>query len=196
MNTPMPLLDPLRVMLLVMDYEPAILANVPDSETLLSLMAGTLASARARGLPIGYVRIAFRDSDYAAIPETNLALKDAASSKALPEIAPETQIDAAIAPLPGDLVVRKTRVGAFSTTDLSRQLQDRKINTLILAGVATSGVVLSTLREAADLDYRIFVLEDLTRDRDQEVQETLIKKVFPRQAYVIQSSDLQSLLKT
>jgi nicotinamidase-related amidase len=66
-------------------------------------------------------------------------------------------------------VVRKTRVGAFSTTDLEQQLNDRGINTLILAGVSTSGVVLSTVREAADRDYHIYVLADASADRDAHV---------------------------
>jgi nicotinamidase-related amidase len=55
-------------------------------------------------------------------------------------------------------MVRKTCVGAFSATDLDQQLEDRAITTLILAGVNSSGVLLSTVREAADRDYRIYFL--------------------------------------
>jgi Isochorismatase family len=47
---------------------------------------------------------------------------------------------------------RKTRVGAMSTTDLDRQLRDRGIDTLVLAGISTSGVVLSTVVEATGRD--------------------------------------------
>jgi nicotinamidase-related amidase len=39
--------------------------------------------------------------------------------------APEATIHEAVSPEPGDLIVRKTRVGAFSTTDLDRQLRDQ-----------------------------------------------------------------------
>jgi len=55
---------------------------------------------------------------------------------------------------------------------------------LVLAGIATSGVVLSTLRQAADLDYRLTVLADGCLDADPEVHEVLLQKVFPRQAEV------------
>ena len=58
-----------------------------------------------------------------------------AASRRLHDEAPETAIHDAVAPEPGDLVVRKTRVGAFSTTDLDQQLRSRKIDTLILAGI-------------------------------------------------------------
>ena len=90
------------------------------------------------------------------------------------------EIDPRIAPAEGELVVRKKRVGAFSTTDLREQLDARGIDTLVLAGVATSGVVLSTVRDAADRDYRLVVLEDGCWDSDPEVHRVLTGKVFPR----------------
>ncbi len=58
-------------------------------------------------------------------------------------------------------------------------------NTLVLAGIATSGVVLSTLRQAADLDYGLVVLADGCLDPDPEVHRVLTEKVFPRQADVM-----------
>lgn len=45
-------------------------------------------------------------------------------------------------------------------------------------------VVLSTLRAAADLDFRLVVLRDCCVDRDPEVHRVLLDKVFPRQAEV------------
>jgi nicotinamidase-related amidase len=47
------------------------------------------------------------------------------------------------------------------------------------------GVVLSTVRAAADLDYRLVVLRDCCADGDSEVHRVLLDKVFPRQAEVI-----------
>jgi nicotinamidase-related amidase len=90
--------------------------------------------------------------------------------------------------------VRKTRVGPFSTTDLHDQLEARGIGTLILAGISTSGVVLSTVREGHDRDYRLIVLSDLTADREPDVHDFLISRIFPRQADVISSAELPGLL--
>jgi nicotinamidase-related amidase len=59
------------------------------------------------------------------------------------------------------------------------------IQHIVLTGIATSGVVLSTLREAADKDYRITVLADCCADGDEEVHRVLTTKVFPRQADVL-----------
>jgi nicotinamidase-related amidase len=55
----------------------------------------------------------------------------------------------------------------------------------VLTGIATSGVVLSTVREAADKDYRLTVLSDGCADLDPEVHSVLMGKVFPRQADVL-----------
>jgi len=69
------------------------------------------------------------------------------------------------------------------------------IQWLVLCGVATSGVVLSTLRQAADADYRIIVLRDCCGDLDAEVHACLMNKVFPRQATVLPSVDFTSALQ-
>jgi len=59
----------------------------------------------------------------------------------------------------------------------------------VLAGIATSGVVLSTLRQAADLDYRLTVLADGCLDADPDVHRMLVEKVFPRRAEVVSVAD-------
>jgi nicotinamidase-related amidase len=108
----------------------------------------------------------------------------------------QTAIHNDIAPLPSYIIVRKSRVGAFSTTVLDEQLKECKINTLALSGITTSGVVPSTIRDAADRDYHIYILEDTTADPDQEVHDLLMQKEIPRHGHVISSSDLSSLVET
>jgi nicotinamidase-related amidase len=194
MNETTPIINPKHTMLLVMDCQPAILRNLPGAEELLPRLVEAINVARSGGVRIGYVRVGFDDADYNAIPDTNKAFSGVAAGRRMHDEAPETAIHDAVAPEPGDLVVRKTRVGAFSTTDLDQQLRALNIDTLILAGVSTSGVVLSTVREAADRDYRVYVLEDGSFDREQDVHDILTRKVFPRQAYVISIADLSNLL--
>ena len=68
------------------------------------------------------------------------------------------------------------------------------VDTLILAGISTSGVVLSTVRDGADRDYALYVLSDATADRDATVHACLMEKVFPRQAEVISVAELEGIL--
>jgi nicotinamidase-related amidase len=92
------------------------------------------------------------------------------------------------------LLVRKTRFGAFSTTDLHAVFGDQSIDTLVIGGVTIAGVVLSTTREASDQDYRIFVLSDATADLDPKLHRVLIDEVLSQQADVITTADLNHLL--
>lgn len=81
-------------------------------------------------------------------------------------------------------MVTKRRVSAFTGSDLQVLLRALEVGTLVLTGIATSGVVLSTLRQAADLDYQLVVLSDGCLDAEPEVHRVLTEKIFPRQADV------------
>jgi nicotinamidase-related amidase len=177
-----------------MDYQPGIIGRLSDPEPLLARANEAIAAARQAGATVGYVRVALADEDYAKVPETNPTFHAAAAGRAMHHEDPQTAVDERVAPQPGDIIVRKKRVGAFSTTDLHDQLQARGVDTLVLAGISTSGVVLSTVRDAADRDYRLLVLEDASADPDAEVHALLTGKVFPRQAQVISTAQLAELL--
>jgi nicotinamidase-related amidase len=87
------------------------------------------------------------------------------------------------------VIVVKKRISAFAGSDLEVLLRANDIRHLVLCGIATSGVVLSTLREAGDKDFALTVLSDLCADTDSEVHRVLLEKVFPRQARVITAAE-------
>ena len=194
MSSPAPALDPERTALLVMDFQPGVLQRMPGLEPLLGRVRQAIADVRDHGGTIGYVRVAFTEEDWAAVPAANPIFARAAQDRTMHHEDPATAIHDSLAPQPGDIVVRKTRVGAMSTTDLDRQLRDRGIDTLVLAGISTSGVVLATVVEAADRDYRLYVLADGTEDPDEQTRDVLLGKVFPRRAQVIDTATLHTLL--
>ena len=167
-----------------MDLQPGILARMPDSDDFLAGLLRARQAAREAGMTVGYVRVAVTAEEAAAIPSRS---RFAGAAERLDASRPETQIDPRIAPAEGEIVVRKKRVGAFSTTDLQEQLVARGVDTLVLAGVATSGVVLSTVRDASDKDYRLVVLEDGCWDSDPEVHQVLTAKVFARGGVTVTS---------
>jgi nicotinamidase-related amidase len=190
-----PKLDPRRTALLVMDYQPGIIGRLDDPEALLARANEAIATMRAAGATIGYVRVGFTDADFDAMPEgAPMARVKRMPRESMHAESPSTQVDERVAPREGDIVVRKTRVGAFGTTDLDRQLRDRGIDTLVLAGISTSGVLLSTVCDGHDRDYRLFVLADASADPRADVHEALIEKVLPLQAEVIEVADLEGLL--
>jgi len=138
-------------------------------------------------LPI-YVRVAFKPG-YHELSPRNPSYSQITGSQKFIDGSKGAEIVEELAPQKGDIVLTKVRVSAFSTTNLATILRAQNINNIVLCGISTSGVILSTVREAADLDYTITVLSDVCQDRLQETHDVLIKNVFPRQATVITSKD-------
>jgi nicotinamidase-related amidase len=195
MTTPTaPALVPARTALLAMDFQNGIVPIVPEPEALLARVQGAIDAARAAGATVGHVRVAFTEDDWAAVPDRNASFSAVAAAKAMHHEDDATQIHPGITPQDGDIFVRKIRYGAASTTDLYAQLAERGIDTLVLAGISTSGVVLSTLMDAADRDFRLYVLSDGVADRDEEIHRVLVEKVFPTRARVIDTAELRTLL--
>jgi nicotinamidase-related amidase len=186
---------PSETALLLLDYQVGIVGMIPDSDALVARAATATATLRAAGSRIGYVRVAFTADDVRALPLRNkMAARVAAMGDMARADSPASAIDPRLAPSPKDIVVRKTRVGPFSTTDLDAQLRAAGVTTLVLAGISTSGVVISIVREAADLDYRLIVLRDACADPEADVHAYLIDRLISRQADVFDVADLTSLI--
>lgn len=193
--TDQPSLDPTRTALLVMDYQVGLVQLLPDAQALLERVDAAIADVRARGGHIGWVRVGFDDHEFDAIPPSSVMARMATPDRraVLHAEAPTSQIHDSLSPQPHDIIVRKTRVGAFTTTDLGEQLEASGVTTLILAGISTSGVVLSTVREAMDRDYQIIVLNDASADPDPDTHTFLTGTIFPRHTTVIDVDDLHEL---
>ena len=174
--------------LLIMDVQQGIVDRFAGDDGYLDRLATAIAAARAADVMVGYVTVAFRPG-YPEVSDRNKSFAAIAGSGRFTGADPGTHIPAAVAPAPGEAVVTKRRVSAFTGSDLEVLLRARRIEHLVLAGIATSGVVLSTLRQAADLDYRLTVLADGCLDADPEVHRVLLHKVFPRQAEVTTIAD-------
>jgi nicotinamidase-related amidase len=174
--------------LLVMDVQQGIVDSFADDEEYLPRLAAAAEAARAAGIAVIYVVIGFR-AGHPELSGRNKSFAAISGSSRFADGDPGSAIHPAVAPASGDLIVTKRRVSAFTGSDLEVVLRAGDIDHLVLTGIATSGVVLSTLRQAADLDYRLTVLADGCLDGDPEVHRVLTAKVFPRQADVVRVAD-------
>jgi nicotinamidase-related amidase len=158
--------------------------------------------AREKGIVVAHCRMAFNDTESANLPETNPLLAKLAND---PKFLASAHVDAEtsqfinkVAPQEGDIVFRKNRVGPFQgkdENDFEAILKERGIDTIIVGGIATGGAVLATVVQAADLDYRLVVLEDCCFDPDPELHRTLTDKIFKKRGTVINSPDLEGLIE-
>jgi nicotinamidase-related amidase len=185
-------IDPRASALVVLDIQKIILEgsagppSAAEKEAFLARNARLIASARAAGTRVIYVRNGFRRG-YPEVSGRNKSFASIRQTDRFPDDGDGSRIHPAVAPHADDVVITKHRVSAFFGTELDMILRANGIETLILAGIATSRVVLSTLRYAADADYGIIVAHDCCSDSDPDVHEMLIKKVFVRAATVVTS---------
>ena len=163
--------------LLIMDVQDAILGLLPDKDAYLAKVKAAVAVARRKQMRVIYVVVGFREG----APEASASQKQRAPQLINPQ--------PTITPVGDDIVVVKRRVSAFSGSDLEIVLRAQNIRHLVLAGISTSGVVLSTLREAADKDFGITVLSDVCADRNDDVHAFLCEKIFPNQAKVTTTAE-------
>jgi nicotinamidase-related amidase len=174
-----------------MDVQEGIVSRLAQTGDILKPIRNAIDIARTTAIPVIYVVVAFRPG----YPEISPSNKSFTASRQRQSSQSDTVIHSAVAPQPTDIVVTKRRVSAFSGSDLEVVLRAQGISHLVLSGITTSGVVLSTLREAADKDYQLTVLADCCFDGDEEVQRVLLSKVFPRQAEVLQTAEWRTTLK-
>ena len=178
--------------LLVMDMQIPILKNLPDAAGVINGVKIALTAAREKEMPVIYVRVGFRKN----LPEISANNKGFWTSRQrFSSFEPEEwmKIHPEVQPSENDIMVLKKRISAFTGSDLEVVLRSLNIQHLVLTGVATSGVVLSTIREAADKDYRLTVLSDACADGDDEVHRVLTTKVFPKQADVITADEWSNI---
>ena len=181
-------LDPAHTAVLAMDFQTDIISRLGDrGPAIVERAASLVAAARAAHAQVIYIVVGFRPGYPEVSPNNSNFATIAQSGKFTAP--PGADIAAAIAPAAGDVIVQKHRVGAFLGTDLDQILRAQRIETLVLAGLSTSGVVRSTTRYAADADYKLVIAADACADPDDEVHRVLIEKVLVRQATVCTTAD-------
>ena len=149
-------IDPAHTAVLSMDCQVGIVSiyTREAKDAFLVRVASVLNHARATGMTIIHIRVGFRPG-FPEVCSRNALFAAIKSSERHQQLfrEPLGAFPDAIAPRDNEIVITKHRISAFAGTDLAMILRANDIDTLVLYGIATSGVVLSTLNDAADADY-------------------------------------------
>lgn len=173
-----------KTALLIMDLQNGIVSRFIESEQVLLQSQKALAYAREHSIPVIFVRVGFSEG-YHEINPRNKTFAQIPKMGGMTTSDEATQIHPLVQPEENEPVVTKYRFSAFAGSRLEMILRAQEIDTLILSGISTSGVVLSTLLEAADKDFSLTVLKDACLDADPEVHRILTEKIFPHRANVM-----------
>lgn len=186
--------DKSRTALLVMDFQKNIVGRLPDAPALLERTQALLAAARAAGVRVLFVVVGFRPG-YPEVSARNATFSAATKSGAFVIDRPSDEIVPQLAPRADEPIVVKRRVSAFTGSDLEVLLRAGNIDTLIVSGISTGGVVLSTTRQAADLDFQLVVARDCCADPDAEAHRVLLERILSKQATVADSAEIIAALQ-
>lgn len=185
-----------RAAILTMDLQTAIVGiYTKDQPDFVGRVAGVLKGARDNGVRVIHVQVGFRPG----LPEVSTrnqlfgAIKTSLQWQQL-FAGSAGAIHPEVAPAGDEPVITKHRASAFWGTDLDMILRANEIDSLILLGIATGGVVLSTLLDASDADYKLAVVKDCCADQDPALHACLIEKVFPRRASVMTAQEIVALM--
>ncbi|WP_267657452.1 isochorismatase family protein [Escherichia coli] len=77
------------------------------------------------------------------------------------------------------------RASVFYGTALDADLRTRGVSTLVMAGISTTGVVLSSVAWASDADYDVRLVQDCCYDPDRDAHEALLRSGFGGRVQVV-----------
>lgn len=160
--------------------------NIPEA---IRRTEQVLAMARRRGWPVAYSRIVHADDGSDA---TIFSLK-VPGMLSLTEAAPASAIVRSLAPVPGELVVRKTVPSAFFGTGLVPWLTQKRVETLLIAGCTTSGCVRASVVDAMSYGLRPVVLADCVGDRALGPHEANLFDIAQKYGDVVPASEILDL---
>jgi len=189
-------LDMSKTAVLAMDYQKTILAmnSAVEERRVVEKAQAVIEGSRRVGIPVIHVVIQFREG----YPEVSSRNKMSSMLKQTGRLIighEGTAIHDELAPSEGDLVVARPRANAFYNSELQSILSAKRIDTLVLMGVATNWVVEATARHAADADYRLIVLQDCCAGITAEAHEFSITNILGAIAEVMTSEEFLTNLK-
>ena len=175
-------LEPSKTAVLTLDLQKGILAMGAGYDSVIPNAARIVALAREKNYMLTHVGLGFSEG-HPEVADWDTPFQKAKQNNLFVKGSPSAEFHDAIV-RPGDQIIYKQRIGAFSENHLNLTLRARGIENLVLCGISTSGIVLATVSRAFDLDFRLTVISDACFDADAEVHRVLMEKIFPKRAAV------------
>ncbi len=188
-------IDPRRTAVLALDFQMDNIAATPGvaEAKVLEHSARVMAAARARGVPVIHITASVR-ADYRDMPRASALWIKLRESRTLIAGTPGAEIHPLVKPAPDELVINKTCVNPFLTTNLAQALQNFDANTLVLLGLWTNYVVEATARHGADMGYSVIVVRDCCASNDADNHRFSMERILPTIATVASLDDVLAAL--
>ncbi len=175
-------LEPSKTAVLTLDLQKGILAMGDSYASVIPNATKIVDFSRKKNYQLIHVGLGFSEG-HPEVADLDTPFLKAKQNNLFVKGSPSAEFHGAIVH-PGDLIIYKQRIGAFSENHLNLTLRARGIENLVLFGISTSGIVLATVTRAFDLDFRLTIIHDACFDADAEVHDILMEKIFPKRGAV------------
>jgi len=195
-----PKIDARRTAVLVLDVQNDLVKITPCIrenrvlEHIASVVCSVVKAARRRKVPVIHITASVR-GDFLDIPRDNPLWDGLRKSRQLIFGTRGAAIHPKIRPLKSELVLNKTCVDPFLTTNLGQALQNHDVNTVVLTGLWTNWVVEATARHASDMGYRVFIPRECVASNNFENHDFAINRILPTICYVVGTADVLAAFK-
>lgn len=189
-------IDAKRTALLLLDVQKDLVDITPGlkKNRIMENMVDVLKTARRRKANVIHITASVR-ADFLDLPRDNPLWDGLRKKRQLIIGTRGAAIDPRVKPLKNELVLNKTCVDPFLTTNLDQALQNADVNTIILVGLWTNYVVEATARHASDMGYRVILVREACASNSIENHNFTINKILPTLCYVVDIKDVLAGLK-
>lgn len=189
-------IDPKRTAVLLCDVQMDLVGITPGLKRrrVLQNMAAVLERGRRKKASVIHITASVRP-DFLDLPKDNPLWDNLRKAKQLIIGTPGARIHPSVKPLKTELVLNKTCVDPFLTTNLGQALHNADVNTIVLMGLWTNWVIEATARHASDMGYRVFLVEDACGSNTEENHDFAVKNVLPTICYVVSAQDVIAAMK-
>ena len=185
-----PAIVPAQTALVVMHYQTDILALFPAvAPALLANTRKLCDAARAKGVSVYFANLRFSPG----YPEVSPLNRNGQGIKQL-GLFVDDRTSPELGQQPSEPLIVAHRASVFFGTDLQVRLLAHGVDSLIMVGIASTGVVLSSVAYASDADFRLYTVKDCCYDPDQVVHDHLFSTAFDSRTTVLSLADALLLL--
>lgn len=158
------------------------------SSAAVEVGSALLASARKHRVPVVHTAVHYRagaiDAGLFAKKVSALLLLADDQPGDLRELMPQ------VAPLPTEPLIIKQYASAFFGTSLASTLLALGVDTIVIAGVSTSGCIRASATDAMQHGFRPIVVRDACADRSAELHRSNLRDLDAKYADVVNSSEV------
>jgi len=154
-----------------------------DVDDVLEQTERLLEAFRERDLPRYFTTVAFEES----YGDAGMFVEKVPALKELRLGTDRVEVDDRIEPIDDERVILKKYASAFFGTDLQSELTTNRVDTLVIAGVTTSGCVRATAVDSLQHGYRTIVPADAVGDRAEGPHRANLLDIDAKYGDVVQT---------